>query len=232
MIPIKDTIRSRSFPLVNWLLIITNVLVFLFEISLGQNQLDQFISIYGLVPAHLNLANPLSFFPFFSYMFLHGGWLHIISNMWVLFIFGDNVEDRLGSLRYLIFYLLGGLAAAVLQVVIYVHSTVPSIGASGAIAAVMGAYFTFYPKAKVVTLVPIWIIPWFIDIPAVIFLGLWFLLQLFSGFLALSSAQSASMGGVAWWAHVGGFVFGLLICRLFEQRKLYRQYYPDEYYPW
>jgi membrane associated rhomboid family serine protease len=145
MFPIRDTIRSYSFPIVNWLILIANTLVFLFELSLSPLGLERFIGVFGLVPARLNLLNPFSFLPFLTHMFLHGGWFHFLSNMWMLFIFGDNVEDRMGSLRYLIFYLLGGIAAGFLQAFVNLGSTVPAIGASGAIAAVMGAYFLYFP---------------------------------------------------------------------------------------
>ncbi|HMD90894.1 MAG TPA: rhomboid family intramembrane serine protease, partial [Anaerolineaceae bacterium] len=178
--------------------------------------LNRLFNIYGLVPAHLNWTNPFTLYPLFTHMFLHAGWLHILSNMWVLIIFGDNVEDRMGSFRYLIFYVLGGLAAALLEIFFSTDPYVPSIGASGAIAAVMGAYLVFYPRARVLTLVLLIIIPWFIELPAIIFIGGWFLIQLFSGILSLStSGGAAAAGGIAWWAHVGGFLFGVLMGPLF-----------------
>jgi membrane associated rhomboid family serine protease len=167
-------------------------------------------------------------------MFLHGGWFHLLSNMWILYIFGDNVEDRMGSLRYLVFYLLGGLAAASLQILVDPTSKLPSIGASGAIAAVLGAYFLLYPRARVFTLIPIIFIPWFVEIPAVVYLGIWFVSQLFSGLASLGLPETASMGGVAWFAHIGGFAFGLLFCKLFTPARhpAFTRRYPDEYYPW
>ena len=151
MFPIKDTIRSRSFPLVNWLIILANALVFLYELSLSPVRLERFVSIFGLVPVNFHLNNPLTWAPLFTHMFVHSGWFHILSNMWVLFIFGDNVEDRVGSGRYLIFYFIGGVAAGLAQTLINTGSTIPAIGASGAIAAVLGAYFFFFPRAKVTT---------------------------------------------------------------------------------
>jgi membrane associated rhomboid family serine protease len=229
MIPLKDTIRSRSFPIINWIIIILNGLVFYYELRLGPNQLNDFINHYALVPARIELFNPFTWSGIFTSMFIHGGWLHILGNLWVLFIFGDNVEDRMGSIRYLIFYLLSGLAAGFMQTFADPTSTIPSIGASGAIAGVLGAYFSFFPRAKVLTLIPIFIIPWFIEVSAWIFLGFWFITQLIPGVLSLGGH---SAGGIAWWAHVGGFLFGLILSRLFTIRRKPVSYHPDEYWPW
>jgi membrane associated rhomboid family serine protease len=231
MIPIKDTIRAHSFSMVNWLLIVINGLVFLYETSLSQSEMFSLISVFGLVPAAIELTNPLTWYPFITHMFLHGGWFHLLSNLWILFIFGDNVEDRMGSGAYLTFYLLGGIAAGLLQSVISPDPTIPSVGASGAIAAVMGAYILFFPRARVLSLIPIFIIPWFVEVPAVVFLGVWFISQLYSGIASLSLPPS-QWGGVAWWAHIGGFVFGLVMSRLFVLRRRTDRWYPDEYYPW
>ncbi len=232
MLPIKDTIRSRSVPLVNWLFILANLLVFLFEVSLPPARLEQFIYQYGLVPAHLNLANPVTWGPLFTHMFLHGGWLHLISNLWILFIFGDNVEDRLGSGRYILFYLIGGIAAGLVQIFFSTDAQTPSIGASGAIAAVLGGYFSFYPRSKVITLIPIFIIPWFVELPSFIFLGFWFISQLFQGLMTLGASAGQAVGGVAWWAHIGGFVFGLLFVRMFAIGHKYPRWHSDQYWPW
>ncbi len=207
MIPLYDTLHSRRFPVVNWMLMGANVLVFLYELSLTPAALDRLTRIWGLVPAQL-LAHPAALWvTIFTSMFLHGGWFHVISNMWVLFIFGDNVEDRLGGVRYLVFYLLSGVAAALMEAFILPASRVPTIGASGAIAGVLGAYLILYPRAKIASLVPILFIFTIIDIPAFLFLLFWFVSQLFSGWLTL---QGAAGSGVAWWAHVGGFLFGML----------------------
>lgn len=231
MFPIKDTIRARSFPMVNWILIILNALVFTFEISMSDASLNRFIYTWGLVPSQINPAQPITLVPFLTHIFLHGGWLHIISNMWMLIIFGDNVEDRIGSLRYLIFYLAGGMIAGGLQVVSSgLGSNVPAIGASGAIAAVLGAYFVFYPRARVLTLIPIFIIPWMVNIPAILFLGIWFVTQLFQGVAALSSTAAA--GGIAFWAHIGGFLFGLVMAYPFTVGRQPAKWYPDEYWPY
>jgi len=229
MFPLKDTIRSRSFPLVTWLIIIANVLVFFFELSLSQQELSRLISTFGLTADRIDPANPLTWFPLFSHMFLHGGWVHIISNQWTLFIFGDNVEDRMGSFRFLIFYLVGGVGAGILQILLGT-SNVPSIGASGAIAAVLGAYFILFPHSKVITFIPLFFLPWFVDIPALVYIGFWFISQLFSGLLSLSTA--AGQSGIAWWAHVGGFLMGLLLAYPFIAGRLPVRWYRDEYYPW
>ena len=218
MIPLYDTLRSRRFPLVNWLLIGLNVLVFLYELSLSPTALDRFTRVWGLVPTQLMARPETAWITIFTGMFLHGGWFHILSNMWVLFIFGDNVEDRLGGGRYLIFYLLSGVAAALLDSFVLASSSVPTIGASGAIAGVLGAYLILYPRARVASLVPILFIFTIIEIPATIFLLFWFVSQLFSGWLSL---QGASGSGVAWWAHVGGFVFGMAAVKFFAERRTY-----------
>jgi membrane associated rhomboid family serine protease len=230
MLPIRDTIRSRSFPLVNWLIIILNGLIFYHQSTLSQAQLESFAQAWALVPSKISMADPLTWYPFLTHMWLHGSLLHLISNMWVLIIFGDNVEDRLGSTRYLLFYLMGGVGAGLLQFFFTTSPNVPALGASGAIAAVMGAYFLFFPKAKVVSFVPIFLFAWFVEIPAVVYLGIWFLMQVYSGVASLSLPGAES--GVAWWAHVGGFVFGLAAGGLFSIGKKRRPNYPDEYYPW
>ncbi|MBW1769664.1 MAG: rhomboid family intramembrane serine protease [Deltaproteobacteria bacterium] len=216
MIPIRDTIRSETYPVVNSCIIAINVLVFLLELSQGQ-RLDGFIKIYGLVPARYSIPEIAAYFTasqqflsFLTFMFLHGGYLHLLGNMWFLYIFGDNVEDRLGHFRYLVFYMLCGLASGISHLAINLHSVIPTIGASGAIAGVMGAYFILYPKAKVLTLVPIFIFIQFIELPAFVFLGIWFLFQSLS-----AAGASAQSGGIAWWAHIGGFVFGIVFLKLF-----------------
>ena len=220
MFPIKDTIHARRFSIVTWGIILINVLAFLYETSLSPAGLESLISSYGLVPVNLSLGNPASWPPLISHMFLHGSWLHLLSNMWTLVIFGDNVEDRLGSGRFLLFYLIGGVAAGLLQVFLGAGPNIPSVGASGAIAAVLGAYFLFFPDAKVLTFVPL-ILIWFIQVPAWIYLGFWFVSQLFSGLSAMVLQSGASAGGIAWWAHIGGFVFGLVMAVIFAGRRRY-----------
>src|SRR3990172_7384507 len=187
MFPLYDTLRTRRIPLVNWLLIGLNGLVFFYEIGLGESGLNSFISAWGLVPSRLTsqLGSVDAWLTVFTAMFIHGGWLHILSNMWVLFIFGDNVENRMGGMRYLVFYLLSGVAAALLQAFLVSSSNVPMVGASGAIAGVLGAYMILFPQARVVSLVPIFFIFTTVEVPAVIFLLFWFITQLFSGVMAL-----------------------------------------------
>ena len=221
MIPLYDTIRSRQFPFINWLLILANAAVFWYELQLGESVLQGFIFTWGLIPAEL-VANPNGEWrTIFSSMFLHGGWFHLLSNMWVLYIFGDNIEDRVGSFRYLLFYLMSGIAAAFLQIFVMQGSSLPMIGASGAIAGILGAYLISYPGARIASLVPILFIFTIVDVPAVLFLIFWFISQLYSG---LFSIQGGSSSGIAWWAHIGGFVFGLIMVSFFRRRTVYRSY--------
>ena len=217
MLPIRDTIPANHFPVVNYLIIGANLVVYLIQMQLGP-EMDRFVYLYGLVPARYSLPQISVYFSsgeqllsLVSFMFLHGGFWHLLGNMWTLYIFGDNVEDRLGHLRYLLFYLLCGLASGLSHLVLNLQSNIPTIGASGAIAGVMGAYFILYPGARILTLIPIIIIPWFIELPAFIFLGIWFLLQFFN-----AAISSGSAGGIAWWAHIGGFVFGILFLKIFQ----------------
>ena len=218
MIPLRDTTRSRNYPAVNTALIAANGLLFLVQLAQGPQQ-DAFIYTYGLVPARYSVPHVAAYFTSFqqalallSFMFLHGGFWHLLGNMWSLYIFGDNVEDRLGPFRYLLFYLLCGWASGLFHLFLNWQSPVPTIGASGAIAGVMGAYLLLYPRSKILTLIPIFFIPYFIEIPAFFFLGLWFLFQ----FLG-AAGSSAQGGGIAWWAHVGGFVAGILLVKVLER---------------
>lgn len=224
MIPLYDTVRTRKFPLVNVLLIVANVFVFLYESQLSSSGLERFISTWGLVPARLTSHPATAWITIFTSMFLHGGWFHLISNMWFLYIFGDNVESRMGGARYLVFYLLSGVAAALLQTFILPTSGVPTIGASGAIAGVLGAYLISFPRARIASLVPILFIFTIIEIPAAIFLILWFVSQIYSGLFAM---QGANASGIAWWAHVGGFVFGMLTISFFARRTAYSSWYQE-----
>jgi len=215
MFPLYDTVRSRKFPLVNLLLIAANILAFLYELQMSSGALQKFIFTWGLIPAHL-INNPANtWITIFTAMFLHGGWFHILSNMWVLFIFGDNVEASLGRTRYLIFYLLSGTSAALLQSYILPTSQVPMIGASGAIAGVLGAYLVLFPRSRIASLVPIFFIFTIVEIPAALFLLFWFASQLFSGWMAI---QGGGSSGIAWWAHIGGFIFGLIMVSFFRKR--------------
>lgn len=212
MIPLRDNIPSRTFPYVTYILIGANVLAFLFELSLGP-RLHQFINVFGVVPAKVTTilfeAPQLvhyAVFPFFTSIFLHGGWLHLLGNMLYLYIFGDNVESALGHFRYLIFYLFCGVAASFVHILFNLGSDIPTVGASGAIAGILGAYFLLFPRAKVVTLLPIFVFIQIVEVPALLFLGLWFLIQFLSGSMTLGSGAAAA--GVAWWAHIGGFAVG------------------------
>jgi membrane associated rhomboid family serine protease len=214
MIPLRDANPSQSFPFVTVALIAVNTAVFFYEVGLGL-ALDRFILSYGFVPAvyfHLSHNEPWNFparfTPMVTSMFLHGGWMHLIGNMWTLWIFGDNVEDRLGRSRYLLYYLVCGVAACYLHYLTGPRSGIPVVGASGAIAGVMGGYFVLFPHARIVTLVPIFIFLQVMTLPAVFFLAFWFFIQLLNGMVASSASFG---GGVAWWAHVGGFIAGALM---------------------
>jgi len=235
MIPIRDNIPSKTSPIVTVILIAANSAAFLYQLSLGSG-VQEFIMRFGLVPVKfLHLfdrgGNPLlAFIPFFTCMFLHGGWFHIIGNMWYLWIFGDNVEDRVGHIKFLLFYILCGIAAGFVHVFANPNSGIPTVGASGAIAGVMGAYFLLYPRARIWTLVPIFIFVQFFEIPAVILLGFWFLMQFLIGSFAMS--LGTSQGGVAWWAHIGGFVAGAILSLIFRKRKYLPRQYPDQRLPW
>jgi len=234
MFPLKDTVRARDVPIVNYALIAANVLAFVVESQLGPGGLMRFVQTLGVVPARF-LAHPglREATTIFTSMFLHGGWFHLVSNMWALYLFGDNVEDRMGHGRYLAFYLLSGTVASLTHILFNPASRLPTVGASGAISGVLGAYLVLFPTARVVTLVPLFFLPWFVEIPALIYLGMWFLSQLFNGLFSLAAAGLiGTYGGVAWWAHVGGFVTGLLLVRPFERRRTYRYWYADEYWPW
>ena len=217
MIPIRDTIRSKNFPAVNFIIIGFNILVFIWQLLQGPH-LKEVLYLYGMVP--LRYSDPelsahftgfQQYLPFLSSMFLHGGFLHIIMNMWFLYIFGDNIEDRLGHIRYLVFYLFCGVAAGLVHLFTNWNSNIPTIGASGAISGVMGAYLLLYPRSRVLTLIPIFFFFQFVEIPASVFLGFWLLLQLFS-----ASLTPKNVGGVAFWAHIGGFIAGLIFIKIFD----------------
>lgn len=217
MIPIRDATRSKTFPAINTLIIFLNIVVFFWQLSLGP-KLKEVLYLYGIVPIRYSdptLAIRFSrfeqWFPFISSMFLHGGLFHILGNMWFLYIFGDNIEDKLGHIRYLLFYLLCGVSAGLIHLFTNWGSKIPTIGASGAISGVMGAYLLLYPYSRILTLIPIFFFIQFIEIPAFVFLGYWFLIQLFSATLT-----PKNVGGIAFWAHVGGFVAGLFFVKLFD----------------
>lgn len=221
MLPIRDNVPRRKKPVATGIIIVVNLLIYLYQVRLPRQELMLFVRDFGLIPSSF-LAAPLSliYTPLTS-MFLHGGLGHLIGNMWILGLFGDNVEDRMGKLSFVIFYLLSGLAASAVHVVFNLGSTIPIIGASGAIAGVMAAYVFLFPLARVITLIPIFFFPYIISIPAMIFMGVWFMIQIYYGTMTL--ALGGSFGGIAWWAHIGGFVFGGIVYRFFLKNKL--QYY-------
>jgi membrane associated rhomboid family serine protease len=212
-IPLKDLNPRRTYPVVNTLLILTNVIVFLYQLTLTPHQSDAFVLANATIPNHIRVALSghgnleAAFVPIFTSMFLHSGFMHIAGNMLFLWIFGDNVEDYFGHFPYLLFYLVCGIGSGLTHIIFNFHSSLPALGASGAISGVMGAYIILYPRARVLTLVFIFFIP----IPAFIILGYWFFLQFLAG---VSSVGAAATGGVAWWAHVGGFLIGMLITGL------------------
>ena len=216
MMPLRDINPSRTFPFVNITLIGLNVLAFLYELSLGPG-LERFILQAAFIPSEYfapgnTIADARSVL---VSMFLHGGFMHLIGNMLYLWIFGDNLEDRFGHLRYLVFYLLSGWVATLAHGFLEPTSTMPAIGASGAISGVLGAYLVLFPRARVLTLIPLGLYTRLTEMPALFVLGFWFVLQLFSGMAALT-ARGAQAGGVAWWAHIGGFVAGMLLSYVFS----------------
>jgi membrane associated rhomboid family serine protease len=225
MLPIKDDQPRYSTPYVNSFLIGINILIFFFQwiqMASDPRAAALFERQFAEVPGHLaaflagspRYTLPQVVIPFFTSMFLHASWTHVLGNMWFLWIFGDNVEDYLGHFKYLVFYLLAGLLAMSTQVAIYPHSNVPTVGASGAIAGVLGAYFLLYPRARVLT----WFFVFVLYLPAWVVLGEWFVLQFVSGAATLSAAQG-DMGGVAFWAHIGGFISGMVMIKLFPERR-------------
>lgn len=226
MIPLRDSVRSRTFPIVNLSLILISFAVFFYELWLPQPDLDQLVRVYGVVPARFRdlplgpLTDTALSVPLVTAMFLHGGWMHILGNMLYLWVFGDNVEDRLGHFRYLIFYLAAGILANLTHVYFNGASQAPTIGASGAIAGVLGAYFILFPRARVLTLIPLGIFITTFEIPALVLLLFWFLMQLLNGLGANTAAQT-----VAWWAHVGGFIWGIALILIMRPAYKRRTYY-------
>jgi membrane associated rhomboid family serine protease len=231
MIPLKNLNARYSMPGVTLALIGVNVFVFIYQLTLSPHAAERFIFTYGVVPRNLqiafgggNVSLVDALFPFFTSMFLHGGWLHIIGNMWFLWIFGPDVEDRLGHFWYLGFYLICGVGSGVAQAAFSWGTRVPAIGASGAISGVLGAFILFYPVSKILTLVPLFIIWFTARLPAWIFIALWFVVQFFSGVSSLGATGAAAAGGVAWWAHIGGFLLGILLALPKRPRR------PNYYY--
>ncbi len=217
MIPIRDVNPHNHFPVVNLGIILTCSLLWLYEVSLSDEDLHLFIYHYGLVPAYL-FERPQTLL---SHMFLHGSWLHVIGNMWFLWVFGDNVEDRMGKLRYFFFYILSGLGAAVIQMLVsllFGGANIPMVGASGAISGVLGAYLWMFPHARILALVPMFFFLTFMELPAVFFIGMWIFIQVINGLITL---PLAGVGGVAWFAHIGGFVVGYFLAKRLYRRRWY-----------
>lgn len=230
MFPLRDSAPSGTFPIVTLGIIVVNALVWLHELSL-ETQLNQFVGQYGLTPAKFIYSYRLqggmianAFIPLFTSIFMHAGWMHIIGNMWFLWIFGDNVEDRLGRFNFLVFYILCGIGASLIQVLVHPASTTPMVGASGCISGVLGAYLLSFPQARIHTLFIFFIIIRFIEIPAFLFLILWFIFQFISGAAEFGSAEG---GGVAYWAHMGGFVVGMILLVALPGKKPRRPWSHD-----
>lgn len=218
MIPIRDINPKKKIPFVNNALIVLNIFVYFTQMAQGDD-LSRFMFYYGLVPARYSAGEIAAYFStgqqlfsFVSFMFLHGGFFHILFNMWTLWIFGDNVEEHMGPFRYLAFYLLCGVLSGITHLLFNIHSNVPVVGASGAIAGVMGAYLILFPNAKVLTLFPLFFIPFFFELPAFVFIGAWFFLQFVN-----AVGSIGGMTNIAWWAHIGGFLFGIALLKLFDQ---------------
>jgi membrane associated rhomboid family serine protease len=233
VIPLRDNNPTRSTPVLTYLIIAANTLVYLYQSSLDPASEKMFVEQYGLIPTMLAHDPTLgSFITPLTSMFIHGGFMHLLLNMWSLFIFGDNIEDSLGKARYLFFYLLSGFAAAAAQVLVDPSSTLPMVGASGAIAGVLAAYLRLFPHARVLTLIPLFIFFFTQEIPAVLFIALWFALQVLSGLGSLSVAAGGQGGGVAFFAHIGGFVAGFLLIRsLLPARNATRGFRRPEQFP-
>ncbi len=240
MIPIRDDNPTATKPLLTVTLIAVNLLVFLYQVSLSPKAGQLFVFQFGAIPSVVSgdqrLPSQVAVIPpvlsLFSSMFLHGGWMHLIGNMWYLWIFGDNIEDAMGRMRFLSFYIISGLAASLCHALTNLTSQIPTIGASGAISGVLGAYFLLYPQARVLVLIPLGFFTRLIYVPAIVALGFWFLLQLLSG--TMSDVQG---GGVAWWAHIGGFIAGMLLVGLFKRRNVHyfnprRPHYHDDTGSW
>jgi membrane associated rhomboid family serine protease len=225
MFPIRDNIPHKNFPVMNWVIILANTGVFLFQLTLNNEQLQSFFYLFGLVPArfsHPEWASMMgiqtdNYFPFLTNIFLHGGWLHFLTNMWTLYIFGDNIEDRMGPFRYLLFYLVTGVAASVTHFVIFSGSAVPALGASGAISGIMAAYIFLFPYSKILLLFPILFIPVFFELRAFFYIAFWFLLQLGNGLSDVLFSSGSS--GIAFWAHIGGFFAGMSLFTFFLRKK-------------
>ena len=231
MIPFRDNVPSRGYPIITVLIIVANITVFLYQFFLPSEALDRFLFEYGVVPAKLQLIgqHPVQVttglgVSVLASMFLHGGLFHLVGNMWYLWIFGDNTEDRMGSIRFFFFYFLCGILATWTHILFNLDSQIPTIGASGAVSGVLGAYLVSYPFARVLTLVPLFLLWPVVELPAILVLGSWFFIQLLNGTASLGET-SQLMSGVAWWAHIGGFVSGTALIGMFARRPVRRYYW-------
>ncbi|SDM01583.1 rhomboid family intramembrane serine protease [Halarsenatibacter silvermanii] len=217
MLPLRDDVPRQKIPLATGLIISINIIIYIQQARLPEVTLHRVIETYGLIPIYFRQNPAGEFHTIFTSMFMHGGLGHLIVNMWILALFGDNVEDRMGRISFLIFYLLSGLAASSTHMYFNINSIIPVIGASGAVAGVMAAYAFLFPSARVLTMIPIFIFPYITTLPAFVFMGFWFLTQVYYGTMTLT--MGASYGGIAWWAHIGGFVFGAFFYRIFVRRR-------------
>ncbi len=234
MIPLKARVPSQTTPVATVALIAANTAAFLYELTLPERAENVFLASYALVPRNLthflagsHLTLKAATLPILTSMFLHGGWLHLLGNMLFLWVFGENVEDRLGHTSYLFFYLVCGCGSALAHVVMNPSSTAPTVGASGAISGILGAYIVLYPRAKILTLVPLLIFWFTVDLPAFLILGYWFVIQFFSGISTVGARATAS-GGVAYWAHIGGFVLGVILVRVWPERPRRMAYWDTD----
>jgi membrane associated rhomboid family serine protease len=233
MFPLKSTVPTRHEPFATWALIAINCVVFLLQAGMDDGQLSAFVDRFALIPARYfdgARADPFSpavHLPLITNAFLHGGWMHLILNMWTLWLFGPAIEDRLGPFMYLLFYLVCAVLASLTYAILDPNSTIPALGASGAIAGVLGSYTIMFPWSHVIVLVPVLFLPLFFTLPAIVFTGLWFVAQLLSGTAQLFVGHES--GGIAWWAHVGGFVAGMLLSPIMRRSaRSYRRYQGDE----
>lgn len=223
MFPLYDTTPRRTFPFINYLIIVANI--FVFFVQLSAPDFEKFVTQYAFNPSLFNLTDPSTYTMVFTSIFMHGGIAHLLSNMWFLHIFGDNVEDSMGHFSYLLFYLAAGFVATLTQYLLMTHTAIPLLGASGAISGVGGAYFLYYKRSSVKALVTLIIIWTIVEIPVWLFLGYWFFIQILSGLGSLA-AYDANGGGVAWFAHIGGFVFGYVVAKFFKPLR-HRDIYGD-----
>jgi len=219
MFPLRDVNPRRGFPVVVVLIIICNTIVFFQYFDLPEKKVELIFQFFGIVPAHIRLITLI------THQFLHGGLLHLISNMWALWIFGDNIEDRLGHLRFLFFYIFCGVFAGTIHTITQPGSEIPCVGASGAISGILGAYLILYPGARILCVIPIIIYPYFVEMPALLFGGIWFILQLLNGLVVM--ANSEDVAGVAWWAHIGGFFTGIFLLPFFYKQEPPHESPPD-----